>query len=460
MDGGKVAEDRFSVNHRLDLALGRLNTGDREGGAALLQSALGDEPENAVALDLMARLLMDERRFATAEICWRKALVTATHDAGMLDRLARCLMLQEKNEAAVAYARRAVELSPDDGAMWHVLGLALCNVRSDEALIALGKAKEKLPAKPEIIWDLALAELLRGNYAAGWQGHDARFDWRHPFVRKLPFPLWDGKASGERIWLYAEQGLGDVLMVWRYVDLLKQFFDEVIIDVQGELVEFLSTQALSEGITVRNRGGDPIPAADYQLPLTSLLDRFDVRPETLDGGAYLTPPMAGRHYKGMSGARLSVGLCWAGGAANPRDGQRSMTLQTLLPVCEIPDVDFYSFQVGPRVLDLPTNGGNLFMRDIGSLCSNFNDTAHYLSKLDLLVTVDTSIAHLAGALGVPTIIMLSHSLDWRWGWPMGWNDTHTPWYSSARLVRQETPGDWAPVIARVRTLILDAKQRR
>ena len=267
--------------------------------------------------------------------------------------------------------------------------------------------------------------------------------------RRLRFrqPRWDGSSlQGQTILLFAEQGLGDTLHFIRYAPLVKQTGATVIVQCQGPLLRLLSTCAGIDCLVPED--AEP-PGFDVQAPLPSLpgLARTTLAsiPAQLP---YLSadPELRVRWQEALSGVRdFKVGIAWQGNTGHKRDRQRSVPLLAFLPLARIPDVRLVSLQKGPGREQLYEHPDHLAVLDMADQLGDFADTAALMSNLDLVVTVDTAVAHLAGALGLPVWVALPLCPDWRWLLER----EDSPWYPSMRLFRQTTLGDWSGVFDRL-----------
>src|SRR5262249_49093564 len=251
--------------------------------------------------------------------------------------------------------------------------------------------------------------------------------------------------NGERILLHSEQGLGDTLQFVRYVPLVAEHGGTVILEVPGELRRLLFDIDGASEIVVR---GNPLPHFDRHCPLLSLPLAFHTDLKTIPAQVpYLQADQSAiqafSHKLVHNGLR--VGLVWAGNPIHTRDPQRSIPVAQLASLTEIPGIRFYSLQKGSAASQLQDLPRSVNLTDFGPELADFTDTAALLSSLDLLISVDTATAHLAGALGLPVWILLTHSPDWRWLL----DRPDSPWYSTARLFRQPAPGDWSSVIAEI-----------
>jgi hypothetical protein len=312
-------------------------------------------------------------------------------------------------------------------------------------------ALQHQPGNAEAHWNRGLLHLQQGRYAEGWPGYEWRWQVAHLSVsrQRRPFsqPLWLGREdlAGKTILLHAEQGLGDTLQFCRYADMVAARGARVILEVPPALLELMRTLAGPAEVLAR---GAALPPFDVHCPLMSLPLAFGTTLATVPAPAsYLRADAAkAAAWDGLLGPgdRLRVGVAWRGSQAHKDDDRRSIDFAVfagaLSPACE-----FVSLQDRHRPEDAALLAASP-VRDYGSRLADFSDTAALCAAVDLVITVDTSIAHLAGALGKPVWILLAANADWRW--LLGRTDS--PWYPSARLIRQQPGESWAAVLADVR----------
>jgi tetratricopeptide (TPR) repeat protein len=359
--------------------------------------------------------------------------------------LGNCYQALVDVKRARRYFERSIELHPRPEALSNLGNVYLQIGQPAHAIRCYHKARTVDPSGANSEFNLALAELLTGNLELGFTHYEAR--WRMPehlaeYGRPDVFsPRWEGEPlAGRHLFLWAEQGQGDTIQMLQCLPPAAFFDGPVTLEVQQSLVR-LARENVGRGMTVIGRG-DPVPDHDVNLPLLSLphllklsLDRLPVRT------SYLRVPPSGPRFPEGTTASLRVGVSWAGNPRHSGDRQRSIAFDLLRPLFEIPEIDVVSLQFGPRSADAPPWIPTL--EGIG--CTDFVDTAHAIWHLDLVVTVDTAIAHLAGALGIPCWVILPPAPDWRW--LLGRDDS--PWYPSIRLFRRTRHDEWSDTIDRI-----------
>jgi tetratricopeptide (TPR) repeat protein len=331
--------------------------------------------------------------------------------------------------------------------------------RMSEALSAHESAVERDPTHPGARYNLALTRLRLGDWERGWPGYEARWHFRevHRSPRVFSQPRWQGEAlHGRRILLHAEQGLGDTIQFCRYAALVAARGGKVILQVQPQVERLLQSLAIvRSGQAEMVPLGKKPPEFELECPLLSLPAVFATTVETVSWpGAYLGADPALANEKRVSlpdfrnlhpGERpLRVGLAWAGNPRYKADAQRSIELKTLLPLLRTPGVTWISLQKGPAAEQLSAISETALVWDASSEDEDLAETASTIATLDLVITTDTCIAHLAGAMAKPVWILLPHLSDWRWMQQL----EISPWYPTARLLRQQTPADWDGVVNR------------
>jgi tetratricopeptide (TPR) repeat protein len=304
------------------------------------------------------------------------------------------------------------------------------------------------PTSAHLDFEQSFVDLLFGDMLQGWERYEARFkvpkEWRLK-QRTFAQPAWNGESfPGKTLLLWAEQGFGDTLMFIRYLPLVKALGGQVILRTQPALVDVAATCRGVDGVFPEKAS---LPPFDLQASLMSLPALFRTELSSVPAEIpYLDVPTEVPHRQAIlelltqAQGNTRIGLVWAGSPGHVRDDERSLSATSLAPLAELPGVTWFSFQLGRlEVPPLPS------LVSLAPFLKNFSATAYALSGMDLVITVDTSVAHLAGALGIPTLLLLAFQPDFRW--MLDRDDS--PWYPTLRLYRQPAYGDWESVIRQV-----------
>jgi hypothetical protein len=356
-----------------------------------------------------------------------------------------------------------VQLRPELAQAHHNLGVALGQLGSfTDALASLASALRTEPDNAKVHRDAALTWLLLGDYEKGWREHEWR--WQLPSAPYFPprvfaQPRWDGSfLAGQTILLYTEQGFGDTFQFIRFARLLKEQGATVVVECRRALLRMLAN---CPGIDQLVAQGEPLPPYNVHAPLKSVPYHLGTRLESIPAVVpYLSadPVLVDlwrRELAALSG--FKVGINWQGNPQFHFDQQRSIALLEFAPLAAVPGVQLVSLQHGPAAVQLRAVAGQWPITDLGGHLDEqagpFMDRAAVMKNLDLIVTSDTSIVHLAGALGVPVWVALGRVPYWCFVR----DGEHTPWYPTMRLFRQERRGDWGPLFERIAHAL---KQRR
>ena len=355
---------------------------------------------------------------------------------------------QGRLEEAVACHERALAVEPANPEVYSNLGGVLdLQGRQAESMAAYDRALELKPGFAVAIFNRSLLRLRRGDFVPGLPDYEHR--WHLNKRRDFSEPQWYGEPlRGARILLYPEQGLGDTVQFLRYVPMVQAAGGQVILEVQPQMHRLASQMPGLEALIC---SGESLPSFDWHCPLMSLPLAFGTTLDTIPGRVpYLTiPHEADTARLPDRGGELGVGIAWAGSPGHLRDRFRSIPLQLLKPLLDVEEVQFYSLQMGPAAEELSKADMFLEVIDLAPKIEDMADTAALIANLDLVIAVDTAVAHLAGALGKPVWVMLPLVPDWRWLL----DREDSPWYPTMRLFRQSTLGDWASVVEAVRSAL-------
>ena len=417
---------------------------------ASFDNSLAIARDNTDAWTHRGNVLHGLKRFEEALESYDKALAVGPGRANTLNDRGAALVELGRFDEAIASYKAALSLKPDSAETWNNLGLALVALkRFDDALASYGRATAINPDLAEAHFDESLCRLLIGDFRRGWEEYEWRWKrkdrrWK---IRDFPQPKWlgDEDISGRRILLHTEQGLGDTIQFCRYASLAAERGARVILVVQPPLRSlFESLPAPMEVLPE----GEPLPAFDLHCPLPSLPLAFRT---TLDNIPARVPYLTAseervKFWRAKLGGseRPRVGLVWSGHPEHRNDRDRSLPLNALMPLIRELD-ELFSLQKEIRDPDREVLESIGTIRHFGDELTDFCDTAALVQLMDVVISADTSVAHLAGAMGKPVWILVPYSPDWRWLL----DREDSPWYPTARLFRQSRRGDWAGVVERV-----------
>jgi tetratricopeptide (TPR) repeat protein len=426
---------------------------------ALVQLNLCHElqPDHAPTLSVRAVALRGLKRFDAALADNRRAHQLDPGNAEICTNAADALISLGRHQEALPWLDRALALRPDFLPALQNKASSLAQLHRFEEAIAVRHLLKRLdPDDPEKDLRLGQLDLLTGNFATGWARREARF--RIPGLPTASFnfaqPIWLGEqdVNDKTILVHADEGLGDTIQFVRYVPMLAQLGAQVILVVQDELHALLS--GLPGVLQCLPRSAGSLPPFDMHCPICTLPLAFATRLETIPAAiSYLPAPPQDRvqAWKNRLGPREKwrVGLVWSGNPKHANDQNRSLPFRTLSRICDL-DIAWVSLQKDPRPDDRAALIERPGILDLTADLTDFIETAALISCLDLVITVDTSVAHLAGALGRPTWILLPYVPEWRWLL----DREDSPWYPTVRLFRQRPTRDYAGVMDRVRAKLV------
>jgi tetratricopeptide (TPR) repeat protein len=440
-----LGPDLADAHKNLGTAL--LEQGALDAAEACFRTALALRPDYPEACHNLASLLVRQKRMLEAADCYRLLTAGDPNNAEAHLNLAEVLLALQQPLAAIPSYRSALALRPDWSEALIRLGTAHNLLAQHEDAIRCFQAATRLrPTDAEAHTSLAIALLSAGDLAAAWPEYEWRWQLKPPVDARRSFagPLWRGEpAAGKTLLVHAEQGFGDTLQFCRYVPLLHQRGLRVILEAPAPLLRLLRSLP---GVAHLATTGDALPGFDLRCPMLSLplafgttLANIPSATRYLEADASEVAAWSARLAADAPGG-LRVGLVWAGNPEHECDPRRSLAPGRLAPLAAVPNVRFICLQETgfPRADDFPLID---YMEEI----SDFAATAALVANLDLVVTVDTAIVHLAGALGKPVWLLTRFDACWRW--LTGRRDS--PWYPALRIFRQPSPGDWDSVIAEV-----------
>ncbi len=439
----------------IDMGSAMLGLGQAQAAVECLDAALGIDGHSAQAHNNRGLALKALGRTDEAMASYRQALVLDTSNRDAWLNLGVVQRQLDQHAAALESYTQAIALQPDYAKAYVNRGIVLHDLgRLDEAIAAFDQALALQPAMGEAAWNKSLALLTLGDYGAAWP----LYEWRWvnhsttPPAADSAVPLWDGAAplAGKRILVLGEQGLGDCIQFARYLPLLAAMGAHVVFEVYAALVGLMqSLPGVAEVIPHKS----PYPHADYRVLLMSLplLVKTTLLTIPTSTPYLIAPPAALQRWTAQLGTskRRRVGLVWRGSPSHQNDSKRSIPLEQLL--AQLPaggdsdgGVDYVSLQYQPSAAEQRMLAKHRVMH-MADAVADFSDTAAICTQLDLVISVDTSVAHLSGALGIPCWVLVTQSADWRW--LLGRSDC--VWYPSTRVYRQVQAGDWDSVLQKV-----------
>jgi len=438
---------RGEASDLLAAAVRNQQRGDLEAALSTYARALRFDPRNPGIYNNMGVALRAQGKLTAAIAAYGRSVALDPGNAAVHSNLGNALREAGRFEDSVKSHFRALRLKPRSAQFIYNLGLIhrdLC--QTADALALFDKALALAPDYVDCRWDRAVILLRKGRFLEGFREYEWRWKMAQSPPRDPGRPLWDGAdLAGRAILVQQEQGFGDMIQFARYIPLLrKKGAGSVIVEAQRPLLRLFSLMDGVDRVVARK---EPPGDFDVYAPMLSLPRLFATTPMTIPAGVpYLRapdlrdpPPVLARDW------RLKVGISWAGRPSHKNDRNRSVSLDRFVAIARDPRIAFFSLQKGPPRQDLPRHATPALVTDLGTGIRDFAEMAAVLKHLDLVITVDTAQAHLAGALARPAWVVLPFNADWRWqdGRP------DSAWYPTLRLFRQKRPGDWDPVFAAV-----------
>jgi hypothetical protein len=386
---------------------------------------------------------------AAAIPCYRRALALRPEHPDTWINFGNVLRdLGQLNEAINAH-KTALTYNNAAAGAWY--GLALCHRDQksfDDALDCLNTAISIDPDNAEYLWDKSLICLQTKDYKTGFQLYETRFQLDRFVIKTPETPRWDGRPLGQqRLLLCSEQGFGDLLQYCRFLAYLTPDIRQngtIFLEVRPELVQII--QHSFPDIQIISRDTPP-PSHDIHFPIMSLPAIFGTASaQHIPKAPYISAPKTGPFIPPpLKHTELRVGLTWGGSPTHSNDHNRSFALSDLAPILQIPNISFYALQKGARAEELHQHNLHGLIADMAPHMTSFADTAFILRQLDVVISADTSIVHLAGAMGCPCWVAISQFQDWRFGK----HEDIADWYSAVRPYQQTQLGNWQNVMERI-----------
>jgi tetratricopeptide (TPR) repeat protein len=447
---------REAIRLRPDWADAHYNLGNvlavthrNEAAVLEFQEALRLNPMLTKARNNLGNILRTLERYEESVQEYKKIPQGDIEFGGAYNNMGLALLGLGHHQEAIAAIQQTLELVPgmaeaycNLGAVYHAMN------RLDAAELCYRQAQKISPELPKNRMNLGLIHLAKGQFETGWREYEWRWEGAPLLQRPFPQPQWQGEPlNGARILIHAEQGYGDTLQFLRYVPMVQQAGGRVVLEVQSRCVRLARELPGVEEVVAY---GDALPQFDCHTPLLSLPRIFGTTLETIPAEVpYLRIPEEARRKMDAVAwpeGRLKVGLNWAGNPSfkNDRYRFRSLNFSDFERFLDLEDAQFYSLQMGVPAEQLRQDAGPIV--DLAELTDDMADTAAQMERMDLVISADTSVAHLAGALGKTVWVPLPYTADWRW--LLGRMDS--PWYPTLRLFQQKKPGEWAPVAEAIR----------
>lgn len=453
MEAVRLAPDHPTV--LLSLGLSQEQTGSNDDAMKSYRNVLAINPDHVAALNNLGRLLESQNLTPEAAEILQKAYMLAPDDAGVLTNLANTNLQRGQPLAAIDLLDRAIKASPDLAVAYNSRGIARHILgRNKEAIEDFNIAIGHLPEFAEAHENLAQILLYEGHYEEAWLEYEWR--WKNPSniqtKRLMDITPWDGGGlDGRTLLVHAEQGFGDCIQFARFIPQIDKGRGKVIFACHQSLLPLMESMG---GIDALWDINGPLPDFDEHISLISLPRLFETG---IGDVPYKTPYVKAsgdqpRLPDNLAGVK-NIGFAWAGRPRHEFDPyrNRSCPIEAFEKLTLMPNTHFFSLQTGEKADDIAVlSEKHTNITDLSPLIADFSHTSALISQLDLIITVDTALAHLAGALAAPCFVLLANSSDWRW---QSHNGNPAMWYPTHRYFRQDTPGDWDQVMEKIATAL-------
>ncbi len=410
-------------------------------------------PNYVEAIANLGDLLQVAGKLEEAEALYQKARTNGDRSPELCYNEGNLYLKRDEYLRAIACYDEAIEINPRMVQPYSNRGVAyLADGDVRKAMVSYQKAIALNPDFVDAHWNRSLAWLVTGNYEQGWPEHEWRWKLKKYYRRKMPQPMWEGdRFQGKRLLIFVEQGLGDTLHFARYIPMVKALGGTVILETQAPLESLMKVAPGVDEVVLQN---GVLPEFDLQVPIICLPRIFKTKVDSIPNHfPYLNRPMVVAPLKWDSTKRPRIAVVWAGSPTHDNDRNRSCPLEKLIPLFEEKSWHWVSFQKGGASEKLKELPPHLSVENWGEQFRDFVDTAWALEEIDLLITVDTSVAHLAGALGKKVWLMIPFNPDWRWMW----DREDSPWYPSFRIFRQGRDRRWETVVEKIKERLQSLK---
>ncbi|MBF0622434.1 MAG: glycosyltransferase family protein [Magnetococcales bacterium] len=418
--------------------------GQSEKALELVSQAVMINPNNGYFHHSLGLILLGQNRLDAAAERFKASLELKPDLASAITNLGSIAFRKNDYRTAVRYYQQSLQADPNQPTIHYNLGIIFQEFgQHDSALKFFQQAIDRNPNYIDAFMGRAFSQLMTQDFANGWQTYEWRWKLPHMVPRNYKQPKWDGIARpGETLFIFAEQGFGDAIQFGRYLPQLRKMGHKVIFECQKPLVKLFESSDMADEIVIGDHKNPCNPQFDRYAPLLSLPGLLNTRADTIPADTpYFSPDPSRIAFWKTELARypgLKVGINWSGDPTAPANHGRACNLADLHPLLTQPGVSFFSLQKGmptESIKDLPAE---LTLHDLDAQLTDFTETAAVLSNLDLLISTDTAVVHLAGALHRPVWTILHTSSEWRWQRER----TDSPWYPSMTLFRQKLPWNW------------------
>ena len=444
------AEKNFQI------ALRAHQTGNINRAVKYYSKAIKINPENPKYLNNMGVAYRALGQSIASIACYYRSLSLAPSNSDVLTNLGNALREIGDLEKAKLFHEKSVLMDSENADAIYNLGLTLRDLGwPKEALGLFDRSRELDPRNSEYEWDRALTLLLLGNLKEGFTEYECRWRLERNKVRRSDKPLWDGsRLEGKTILIHQEQGFGDTIQFSRYIEKVGKAGGVVVVEVASPLLDLMSGVKGVDLVVDRN---EVFTDFDYHIPMLSLPNVFGTELRTIPKNMpYIFAPKEKKYdLAKLSKNLFNIGFAWAGSPTHQNDKDRSCGILPFISILELSGISLYSLQTGAAAKELSRHNLNNLVIDLGSDLKNFADTALIVQELDLIITVDTALAHLAGAMCKPVWVLLPYAPDWRW--MLERNDS--PWYQSMCLFRQPAPSDWNGAFCSIRNALREKEKQ-
>jgi Flp pilus assembly protein TadD len=447
-----------------NLAVALKNTGDTQTAIRIFQNAIALEPDNAEFHNNLGIACQVQGLQYEALVHFEKAIELHPDFSEAIFNLGFLLQTANQAEAAIPYYEKALELKPDFFSAHNNLAVTLnCLGDFQKAREHYDRAVQLQPENHDARWNRSMLLLLNGEFDEGWREFEYRLTqsgWATNYPSRHNKPRWNGSAlDGKCLLIHDEQGYGDTLQFIRYIPMVEKNSGRIVFETRRPLASLLSKFPNIDEIIIRT--GNQRPHVDYDayMPLLSLPMIFRTSMHNIpspEGYLQADPAKAGFWRKKLKTRDMKVGIIWAGNPAHKNDRNRSCLFGNFEGLMDLRGVHFYSLQKDAEPLNWKALSCAYAITDCSEDLNDFTDTAALIHNLDLVISVDTAVVHLAGAMGKPAWLLLPFVPDWRWMQKRA----DSPWYHSLRLFRQEKNGDWQTVFEKVKDELRKAYSER